>query len=241
MDTFVYVFLWSCCFQRETDLFCLPGLYVDAWTKICIYFCLFSAQPPGIAPLPNCPSPFLSVYALRLCRVKFLDTPGFPPGLLVHAICVSDCLQWVREGGAGEEALPRVWTRPWLVGWPWLPSPPGCLTRCFSFAPSTCSWPSQGLSSWWASSWCWASSWGATCASVCTWPPPTRPLTSGTKATGPGASSVPTWPGPQQRSRGPTGTSTPVGSGATFERSFCLLLCVTRERRNRDGKSVTAF
>ena len=115
------------------------------------------------------------------------------------------------------------------------------LTRCFSFAPSTCSWPSRGSSSWWASSWCWAPSWGATCASVCTWPPPTRPLTSGTKATGPGASSVPMWPGPQQRSPGPTGTSTPVGSGATFERSFCLLLCVTRERRNRDGKSVTAF
>lgn len=82
---------------------------------------------------------------------------------------------------------------------------------------------------------------GATCASVCTWPPPTRPLTSSTKATEPGASTAAAPPGPHQQSRGLTRTSTPTGTGATFSRSFYLLLHIMRERRNRDGKSVTAF
>ena len=43
---------------------------------------------------------------------------------------------------------------------------------------------------------------GATCASVCTWPPPTRPLTSSTKATEPGASTAATQPGPISRAAG---------------------------------------
>ena len=80
---------------------------------------------------------------------------------------------------------------------------------------------------------------GAACASVCTWPLPTRPITSSTKATEPGASTAATRPGPHQQSRGLTRTSTPTGTGASSARSFYLH--ITRGRRNRDGKSATAF
>lgn len=155
------------------------------------------------------------------------------------------CVQWVRcvwRWGSWEGSS-EVYMDVTMAGgsWPWLVSQPSCLTCCFFFAPSTCSWPSRGLSSCWALLWCWASSWGATYASVCTWPLPTRPLTSGTEVPEPGASIAPTWPGPRQQSPRFTGTFTPVGFGATFARSFYLLLHITRERRNKNGKSVTAF
>lgn len=125
---------------------------------------------------------------------------------------------------------------PGLGGAYLLVSQPSCLTCSFFFASSTCFWPSRGLSSCWALSWCWASSWGATCALFCTWLPPTRPLTSGTMVTGLGAIIAATWPGPCQQIPRSTGTFTPMGFGATLERSSYLPLHLMRERRTENGK-----
>lgn len=77
---------------------------------------------------------------------------------------------------------------------------------------------------------------GATCALFCTWLPPTRPLTSGTMVTGLGAIIAATWPGPCQQIPRSTGTFTPMGFGATLERSSYLPLHLMRERRTENGK-----
>lgn len=156
--------------------------------------------------------------------------PGYLSVLFMVLICV-ECVRCVWKW-VTQEYSPDVFygqERGWWVLT--LVSQPSCLMCCLFFAPSTCSWLSQGLSPCWALLWCWASFWEATCALLCTWPPPTKPLMSGTEVTGPGASTAPTLQSP-----GSTGTSTPTGFGATFERSLYLLLHKMRERRNNNGK-----